>query len=226
MSRRGVKLATLTAVAALAACSSPAEEPAGLSDPTTTESTPADADPTDSEPAETPRGDDEPPATEPSDGFTQPFLPDGQESVIELAPQLPVEIPGDATAEEEAVLEVVGRFMAAWDAILFGADPETARLAESATNPQLGRLVQYSAESVLEQRVTVGEPTVIEVRDVSVDGTTAEVDACITMANWVQYVRGEPEPLDAVERQVLTVENVDGRWLVSNSTQKGATACS
>ncbi|TDE15767.1 hypothetical protein [Jiangella asiatica] len=224
MSRRAATLAVLVA-AALAGCSEPGDEPEGLGGTTGTGTSSAEPDPT--EPGSTgTSGNEDSPEPEPSPGFTQPYLPEGEESVIELATELPIDVPDDATEEETAVLTAVGRFMASWDAILFGADPETARLAETATDPQFSRLVQYATESTMDQRVTVGEPTVVELMDIQVDDTTAEVDVCITMTNWVEYVGGEAEPLDAVERQVLTVKDVEGRWLVSDANPKGATGCS
>ncbi|WP_116947126.1 hypothetical protein [Jiangella endophytica] len=229
MSRRALVLGATVFVFLLpASCSSAGEEPAGLSDGTTTvpATESASAAPTD-QPTETTVPGDEPaePAPEPGPTFTPPYLPPGEERTVELLTELPIEAPGDATDEELAVLQGAGRFMASWDAVLFGAGDEQSGILRTAVDPQLGRLLNYMIESVSKQRVVVGEPTQLVLRGVSVDGDAAEVDVCTIMRDWVQYIGGTPEPQPEVERLVLTMTLVDGAWLASDTEQADPAPC-
>lgn len=208
-------------------CSSVQDEPAGLTasqavdtdaGPARDTSTPAD----EADESLTPSSDV---PSEPNPSFTQPFVP-GEPSVIELREQLPIEVPDDATDEERAVLEATGRFMASWDAILFGAGEEEAGIYETATGEQLKRLIELGVETKMQSTVTVGEPTVIDLVDVTVDGDTAEVDVCITMKDWVEYAAGEPTQLDETERQLVTMVREGKTWRASNSSPQDASACS
>lgn len=210
----------------LAGCSSAQDEPAGL---TGSRSAATDVDPagttapTDGPDESAPTSSE--PSNEPNPSFTQPFVP-GEPSVIELPDQLPIDIPADATDEERAVLEATRRFMASWDAVLFGAGEDESGIHETATGEQLERLIDLGVKVVMQRTVTVGESTVIDLVDVSVDGDTAQVDMCITMRDWVTYTDGEPEELDELERQVVTMVRAGDTWKASDSKPMDASSCS
>lgn len=226
MSRRALALSAAVLVVLLpASCSSAAEEPPGLTDGTATApgTPPVSAVPSD-EPTD-PGDDPSEPAPEPGAAFTPPYQPPGEERVVELPGELPIDPPDGATDEERAVLQAAGRFMASWDAVLFGAGDEQSGILRTAVDPQLGRLINYLVESVSKQRVIVGEPTEIELRGVDVDDTTAEVDICTIMRDWVEYTGGTPEPQPEVERLVLTMSLVDGAWLASDTEQADPEPC-
>ncbi|MBB5788255.1 hypothetical protein [Jiangella mangrovi] len=225
MSRR--LLALVAATAALAGCSAGGDAPEGLSEPATTASASAPAGATDEptpsdDPDTSPAPQDEP---RPSPTFTQPFLPPDEQSVIDLPAELVIEPPDDATDDERAVLVAAGRFMASWDAILFGAGDEQSDIFATSVEPQLGRLLNYLVESVSKQRVIVGEPTVIELRSVSVTAETAEVDICTVMRHWVQYTGGTPEPQPEVERLLLTMTRDGDGWRASDTAQADPEPC-
>lgn len=226
MSRRLLAFVAATAATvAFAGCSSAAEEPEGLPDPTVSASASAGetSGPAPSEqPDASPAPQDEP---RPSPTFTQPFLPPGEESVVDLPTELVIEPPADASDDERTVLAAAGRFMASWDAILFGAGDEQSGIFATTADPQLGRLISYLVESASKQRVIVGEPTEITLRSVSVDGDTAEVDICTIMRDWVQYTGGTPEPQPEVERLVLTMTLRDGAWLATDTEQADPESC-
>lgn len=231
MSRRLLELVAVAAASAvLTGCSSAGDEPSGLPGPTTT----ASASAPEWAGSDTPEPTGEPDASpsspsggepEPSPTFTQPFLPPGERSVIDLPAALVIEPPDDATEEERAVLDAAGRFMASWDAVLFGAGDEQSGIFATSADPQLGRLLNYLVESVSKERVIVGEPTVIELRSVSVHGTTAEVDMCALMRNWVQYTGGTPEPQPELERLLLTMTHEGGAWLATDTKQADPQPC-
>lgn len=216
----------LAVVATAAACSAPADEPAGLS----TSAPPADVD--GSSPPPSPTSDPSRPAStepasdapEPDPSFTQPFVP-GEPSVIDLPEKLPIDVPDGASDAERAVIEATGRFMASWDAVLFGAGEQRSGIHETATGEQLRRLIDLGVNSAMQNKVTVGEPTVIDLVDVSVDADTAEVDICITMNDWVEYSAGEAEELDETERQLVTMVRTDGSWLASDTKPRDASSC-
>ncbi|RIQ23282.1 hypothetical protein [Jiangella rhizosphaerae] len=223
MSRRTLVLgATVLALLFPASCSSAGDEPAGLADDTATGSVTSSQPAT---PSDQPDASPSAPEPEPGATFTPPYLPPGEERVVELPTELPIEPPDGATDDERAVLRAAGRFMASWDAVLFGAGDEQSGILRTAVDPQLGRLLNYLVESVSKQRVIVGEPTEIELRDVTVGDGTAEVDICTIMRDWVQYTGGTPEPQPEVERLVLTMTQVDGAWLASDTEQADPEPC-
>ncbi|SDU88124.1 hypothetical protein [Jiangella alkaliphila] len=225
MSRRVLALGATVLVFLLpASCSSAGEEPAGLGDGTATGPATASAS-LPSEPSDEPDDSPSAPAPEPGATFTPPYQLEGEERVVELPSELPIEPPDGATDDERAVLQAAGRFMASWDAVLFGAGDEQSGIMRTAVDPQLGRLLNYLVESVSKRRVIVGEPTQIELRDVTVDDTTAEVDICTIMRDWVQYTDGAAEPQPEVERLVLTMTLVDGVWLASDTEQTDPESC-
>lgn len=226
MSRR--LLALMVATAAFAGCSSAADEPEGLADPTTATASGAASEGETAAPAPSGHSDASPEPQEqpePSPTFTQPFLPPGEQSVIDLPTELVIEPPDDATDDELAVLAAAGRFMASWDAILFGAGDEQSGIFTTSVDPQRTRLINYLVESVSKQRVIVGEPTVIELRSVSVRGDSAEVDICTIMRGWVQYTGGTPEPQPEVERLILTMDLDGDQWLASDTGQADPEPC-
>lgn len=225
MIRRTLVLGATVLAVLLSACSSAGEEPEGLTGDATTVSatTPPSAAPSGA--GDDPDASPSRPAPEPGATFTPLFLPPDAERVVELPSELPIEPPDDATDEERAVLRAVGRFMASWDAVLFGAGDEQSGILRTAVDPQLGRLLTYLVESVTKQRVVVGEPTRIELRDITVGDGTAEVDICTIMRDWVQYTGGTPEPQPEVERLVLTMKLVDDAWLASDTEQADPEPC-
>ncbi|SDS07015.1 hypothetical protein [Jiangella sp. DSM 45060] len=226
MSRRALAVGAAVAAFLLpAGCSAAGEEPTGLGSSTggsavTTSASAVPSDPP-TVPGDVPSG----PVTEPSAAFTPPYQPPGEERTVELHAELPIEAPADATDEELAVLRGAGRFMASWDAVLFGAGDEQSGILRTAIDPQLGRLLNYMVESISKQRVVVGETTHLVLRGVSVDDTTAEVDVCTIMRDWVQYIGGTGEPQPEVERLVLTMTLVDGAWLASDTEQADPAPC-
>jgi hypothetical protein len=226
-----VAAATAVGVAALAGCSAGGGEPSDPSGSAAATTATATASPSAGAPSETAPSDDPDAAPAPQDEprpsptFTQPFLPPGEERVIDLPTELPIEPPPGATHDELAVLAAAGRFMASWDAILFGAGDEESGIFATSADPQLGRLLNYLAESVSKERVIVGEPTVIELHAVSVNGDTAEVDICTVMRDWVQYTAGTPEPQPEVERLVLTMTHDKHGWRASDTAQADPEPC-
>ncbi|TDD72030.1 hypothetical protein E1262_04775 [Jiangella aurantiaca] len=226
MSRRTlVPGATVLAFLLSASCSSAGDEPESLTDEPSTGAVTTSASAPPPGGGDSPDGGPSGPAPEPGATFTPPYLPPDEERVIELPSELPIEPPDGATDEERAVLQAAGRFMASWDAILFGAGDEESGILRTAVDPQLGRLLNYLVESVSKQRVIVGEPTEIELRDVTVGDSTAEVDICTIMRDWVQYTGGTPEPQPEVERLLLTMTLVDGAWLASDTEQADPEPC-
>ena len=234
MSRRLLALAVAAATAVVAAapagCSAEGGEPSGPPG-SATGATTATASPSVSAPSETAPSDDPDAAPAPDDDprpsptFTQPFLPPGGERVIDLPSELVIEPPPGATDDERAVLDAAGRFMASWDAILFGAGDDQSGIYATSVDPQLGRLLNYLAESVSKERVIVGEPTVIELHAVSVNGDSAEVDICTVMRDWVQYTGGTPEPQPEVERLILTMTHDEHGWRASDTAQADPEPC-
>ncbi|PZF80019.1 hypothetical protein [Jiangella anatolica] len=223
MSRRGLAWCAAVLVVMLPASCSPAgEEPAAPRDGAATASgrasTQAPSSPEEPSPGDAPDGSPQP-------TFTPPYQPRGDERAVELPAELPIEAPDSATAEEHAVLAAAGRFMASWDAVLFGAGDERSGILRTATDPQLARLLNYLAESAAKERVIVGEPTELELLAVSVIGDKAEVDLCTIMRDWIQYTGGTPEPQPEVERLILTMSLADGVWLASDTEQADPDPC-
>lgn len=163
---------------------------------------------------------DEPTATasEPDPAFTQPFVP-GEASIIDLPDTLPVEGADDLGAAEQGVVDALGRALAGWDAMLFGADPGRAGLETWFGGVLLGSLVDYSVESVVQQRVMVGSPTRVVLYDVAVDGATATVDVCLHAEDWVEYVHGEAsEPVEPVNAYRMPGEVSGDSWRFTDAT--------
>lgn len=211
---RRVVAAVVTAVA-LVSCSTESGEPRGL------EGTPALPEPT-AEPTAAPTTDQTSsapsPSAEPDPSFTQPWVP-GDPSVITLPDALPVENADDLDADEQAVVDALGHAMAAWDAMLFGADPEQAGLDTWFRGGLLRSLIDYSVESIMQQRVTVGSPTRVSLHDVSVDGDAATVEVCLFTDDWVEYVQGEEgEPMEPVHAYQMPAEADDDAWRFTDAT--------
>ncbi|WP_053207033.1 hypothetical protein [Jiangella muralis] len=226
MSRRALAVGAAVAAFLLpAGCSAAGEEPTGLGSSTGSADVTTSASTVPSDPPTVAGDVPSAPAPEPAAAFTPPYQPPGEERTVELSAELPIEPPDDATDDERAVLLAAGRFMASWDAVLFGAGDEQSGILRTAVDPQLGRLLNYLVESVSKQRVVVGEPTELRLRDVTVTDTTAEVDLCTIMRDWVQYTRGTAEPQPEVERLVLTLTLVDGDWLASDTEQADPEPC-
>jgi len=201
-------------------CQASAEEPAGLS-----------TDPPDT-PLRTPTPVPEPdgptsqaPIAEPVPSFAQPYLP-GEPSVVELPEALALEPPPDATDGEVAVVDAAARFMASWNAVLFGAGVEQSRIEHTATGVQLETLVDYAAESEKLQRVIVGEPMQLRLLDVEVAGSNADVDICLEMIGWVQVTDGATGPLmPSLERYVVSLTQSGSDWLAAGTQQQNPAEC-
>lgn len=185
------------AVVIVGGCSSESGEPAGLA--AVTSSPESVAEPT-AEPTTAPTSEPSATAQEPDPSFTQPWVP-GDPSVIALPETLSVEDAGDLDEDEQAVVDSLGHAMAAWDAMLFGADPDQAGLSSWFGGDLLTSLVRYSLDSVTKQRVTVGSPTRVALHDVTVGGDEASIDVCLYTEDWVEYVAGERgDPVEPVEQ--------------------------
>ena len=205
---------------ALCGCQAAAEEPAGLStEPMLT-------------PASTPTSSPGPDATasapsvaEPAPTFTQPHLP-GEPRVVELPEALALEPPADATDEETAVVEAVARFMASWNAVLFGAGVERSRIEQTATGAQLETLVDYAAESDQLERVIVGEPMRLRLLGVETGGSSAAADVCLEMIGWVEVTDGAAGPLmPSLERYVVSMARSGSQWRAIGTQQQDPTEC-
>lgn len=223
MSRRArpvIGLVTLCAIGALVTgCTAGADEPPGLStepgstgsvEATSTESQTAEAEP-----------------TEPSASFTQPYLPEGEQSVIDLPTDIPAEPPAGASDAEREVVGALGRFMASWNALLFGAGVSESGIEETSSGTQLDRLRDFAAEAEEKQWVFVGDPMALEVRSVEVDGGSATVDVCVGLPQWFEYV-GEVRralPVPSPERYTVTFRSRGEDWSASETEQQDAAVC-
>ncbi|NED95146.1 hypothetical protein G1H11_07440 [Phytoactinopolyspora alkaliphila] len=223
-----VAAAAAMAALVLTACGGGGTEPPGLDGQTdvVTSPPPTDLDepPASGESTATPPPDDDG-GSEPEPGFTQPYLPGDEPNVIELPDELPVEPPDDATDDELEVLEGVGRFMASWQAVLFGADAELSKVRDTAVEPQLGRLIEFIGQAEQEEWVFTGEPMLLQARDVSVNGDSAEVDLCLALPGWIEFRGGSVSPYPSPERYIVDMQQRSGTWVASNAREQDAQAC-
>ncbi|NDL58553.1 hypothetical protein [Phytoactinopolyspora mesophila] len=228
IAKHALACATVAALA-VTACGADREEPEGLGTETPAATDPA-ADPTgeatgnaDATPGSD--EDDVDPTAEPEASFTQPHLPTEEPSVIELDDELPVQPPGDVSDDEREVLEAAGRFMATWQAVLFGADAEHSRLYDTTTGVQLDRLTSLIDEMAEDEWVFVGEPMELEALSVSVGGGEAEADLCIGLPGWIEIRGGVGAPFGSVERYLISLWMEDGRWMVTDATSQDTAEC-
>lgn len=204
-------------VIALCGCQTAAEEPAGLSaqrmaTPVRTPTASLESDATTSAS----------PVAEPAPTFTQPHLP-GEPRVVELPEVLALEPPQDATDEEAAVVHAVARFMASWNAVLFGAGVERSRIEQTATGAQLETLVDYAAKSDQLNRVIVGEPMRLRLLGVEVGSSSADADICLEMIGWVEVTDGVVGPLmPSLERYVVSMVRSGTDWRAIGTQQQPA----
>lgn len=217
------RLVVAAGVAALlgAACDGGSGEPDGLSGTTASTESPAASEPTEEATAE-PTGESEPSPTstaaEPEPTFTQPYVP-GDPSVIALPESFPVETDGDVGAQEQEVVDALGHAMAAWDGMLFGAGPAEADINTWFAGPMWKSLTDYASESHSLERVSVGSPTRIVLRDVTVNEEEATVDVCLYTEDWVEYVGGEEgEPVDPVSTYQMPAEHNGENWQFTHAT--------
>jgi hypothetical protein len=211
----------------LAACGG-GEEPPGLDGQTdvVTSPPPTDVDqpePTEEPAATTPPGDDE--ESEPEPSFTQPYLPGDEPSVITLPDELPIEPPDDASDDELEVLAGAGRFMASWQAILFGADEDLSNVRNTTSEPQLGRLTSFIEQAEQEEWVFTGDPMRLQALDVSADGASSEVDLCITLPGWVEFRGGSVTPYASPERYLVYMQLQGGTWVAFDTKKQDPEAC-
>lgn len=166
------------------------------------------------EPSGTPEASSTPEAS-----FTQPYVP-GEPSVITLPETLPVETPRDPSAAGQEVVDALGRAMAVWDSILFGADPEEVNIETVFAEDMLRSLSDYAEESRDIERVSVGSPTRTVVQDLSV-GAMATVDVCFYTPDWVEYIGGEEAgPVDAVSGYRMRAEARQGEWKFTGAREE------
>ncbi|NED99685.1 hypothetical protein [Phytoactinopolyspora halotolerans] len=208
-----VGLATETGDAPTAPSSEGGDEPGSTGEPTST------AQPTPTGPDD---GGDQP---EPGPTFTQPYIPGDEPSVINLPEELDVEPPDQVGDDEREVLRAVGRFMASWQAILFGADAELSGIEETATGSIRDSLVSFIAQAEDEQWVFTGEPMQLTARSVSVDGDQAEVGLCLVFPGWVEFRGGSVSPYPSPERYAVELERTGDRWVVSSAQEQDAAPC-
>ncbi len=222
------RMAPATAAAlmlVIAGCSSDSAEPAGLDGTATTTVGPV-PDPTDTPAATTSTPDPPDDATpEPEASFTQPHLPGDEPSVISLAEELPIEAPEGVTDDDLQVLEAAGRFMASWQAVLFGADDKQSGIRDVATGVQLDRLIDLIGEMDREEWVFIGTPMQLEALDLGVAADRAEVDLCIRMLDWFEIRQGAAAPASHLERYRLDLRLLDDQWLVEDTAVQDNTAC-
>lgn len=222
-------MALVVMSALLAACSAAGEEPVGLGPSdgvATSTSTPGEAEPTATADATTPaqpddEGGDEP---EPQASFTQPYVP-GEPRVIDLPDELPVRPPDGINDEQQAVLDAVGRFMASWQAVLFGADEDRSGIAETSGGAQLDQLRGFIADAAEQEWVFTGEPMLLRARSVEVDGDAATVDLCIGLPNWFEFRGGQLQLYNSLERYTIDLERADDAWLATDTQQTDESAC-
>jgi hypothetical protein len=201
-------------------CQAAAEQPAGLStDPPDTPSrTPTPAPESDGPASQAT-------VAEPVPSFSQPYL-SGEPSVVELPEALALEPPPDATDAEADVVDAAAKFMASWNAVLFGAGVERSRIEQTATAVQLDTLIDYAAESEKLRRVIVGEPMRLRLLDVDVAGSNADVDICLEMIGWVEVADGVVGPLmPSLERYVVSMTRSGSDWLATGTQQQDPAEC-
>jgi hypothetical protein len=145
--------------------------------------------------------------------------------VSSSCPSRSLEPPANATDQEAAVVEAVGRFMASWTAILFGAGVENSRIEQTAAGSQLESLVDYAAESDRLERVIVGEPMRLRLLGVDVVDTAAEADICLQMDGWVELTDGSAELMPSTERYVVSMARSGSDWLASSTQQQDPAEC-
>lgn len=228
---RSVALVAAGALAVAAGCSAAGEEPAGLTtepaagSPSGGSTTPPPAEPSD-DAGETPPAETGEPG-EPDPSFTQPYLPEDAQSVIELPTDLPVEPTEGASEQEQEVVAALGRFMASWNALLFGASLEQAGAEETSSGEQLDRFREYVADAEEREWVFVGQPMQLTVRAIAVDEPTATTDVCIDLPQWFEWVNGELQmpQVPSPERYVVTFQSGDGGWIVSDTDEQDPADC-
>lgn len=181
---------------------------------------------TTAEPTPTSDGENDEEDPEPAPSFTQPYIPGDEPRVIDLPDELPVEPPdGEVSDEEREVLEAAGRFMASWQAILFGADAERAGVRDTTTGEQLDRLMQFITDRDEQSWVFTGDPMELTARSLSVDGDSAEVDVCLVLAEWVEFRGGSVNPYGSPERYLVHLQRVDGAWKTADAQEEDADVC-
>lgn len=230
--RKAAAALVLVTGAVLVACDAAGTEPVGLAtDGVVTNSPVPDDVPTSTtEPTPTTRPDDDGPDDdgtddpEPRASFTQPYVP-GEPRVIDLPDQLPVDPPDGVSDAELEVLDAVGRFMASWQAVLFGADEERSGIGLTSTGVQLGRLRDFVRDAAEEEWVFTGDPMRLGARSVGVEGDVAEVDLCIELPQWFEVRGSRIDPYNSLERYAIEMERVDGQWLAADTQKTEADVC-
>ncbi|WP_129667850.1 hypothetical protein [Phytoactinopolyspora endophytica] len=227
---RAASVLSAVAVLVLTGCGGGGEEPVGLE----TEAGLATTAPPD-EGGDEPTPTSEPTSTEPADGggeevdpeptFTQPHIPGDDPSVIDLPKELDVEPPSEVSGEEQEVLQAAGRFMASWQAILFGADEEQSGIRDTATGAILDSLVSFIAQAEEEKWVFTGDPMELTARSVSVDGDQADVELCLAFPGWIEIRGGGVTPYPSPERYALELERAGDGWVTSNTQEQDAAPC-
>lgn len=155
-----------------------------------------------------------------------PFTPPASAALTPSEPIAP-DPTGSLPAQEREVAAAYLAYLAAVDQLLAGGPPDAARLADVATPEEALRIATNSVPLKSAGQVVVGATVVLEVAQVSLDGNSATVQACVD-GGGLSVVAADATATagsSSVPASTALVDLVrhDGVWRVGRTRSGGST---